>query len=138
LPTEQFQRYVIDPNKAIMERIRKKHPNVPIIAFPRGAGQGYLDFATQTRPNGLSLDSFVNREWACKELPADIVLQGNLDPIILCTDPATIQKETKKMLADFQDRRHNHPMIINLGHGVLKYTPPEHVAHFVACVRGKI
>src|SRR6185295_16596809 len=38
LPDDQFQRWVIAPTQVLVERVRARHPHVPIIGFPRGAG----------------------------------------------------------------------------------------------------
>ena len=38
LSEEAFERWVIDPNKRLVDAIKAAHPNVPVIGFPRGAG----------------------------------------------------------------------------------------------------
>jgi uroporphyrinogen decarboxylase len=58
-------------------------------------------------------------------------LQGNLDPAVLLAPPAVIAQETRKVLRAGRGGPH----IFNLGHGVIRTTPPEHVAHLVEVVQ---
>jgi uroporphyrinogen decarboxylase len=64
-------------------------------------------------------------------VPANIALQGNLDPILLLTGGPAMEKNVRCLLDQMQGR----PFIFNLGHGVLQGTPPENVADLVALVR---
>jgi uroporphyrinogen decarboxylase len=59
-------------------------------------------------------------------------LQGNLDPTILLTTPARIREETRKMLAQVPAGRGH---LANLGHGILKETPPDNAGAFVEAVQ---
>jgi len=58
-------------------------------------------------------------------------LQGNLDPAVLLAPPAIIAQEAQKVLRAGLGGAH----IFNLGHGVIRTTPPEHVACLVEAVR---
>jgi uroporphyrinogen decarboxylase len=59
-------------------------------------------------------------------------VQGNLDPAVLLTDPDTIEAEVAAVLASAGGRPGH---IFNLGHGIDRHTPPEHLAAMVAAVR---
>ena len=67
-------------------------------------------------------------------MPANVTLQGNLDPLLLLEGGAVMEAETRKILAAMEGR----PFVFNLGHGVTPPTPPEHVAKLVDIVRGRI
>ena len=131
LPDKAFKDWVIEPNRRIVAAMRAKYPGIPILAFPRGAGLNYPAFARAVQPNGLSLDTSVPIAGAIKALQGPMALQGNLDPIqLLVGGPAfdAVIDETLKTLA-------GGPTILNLGHGVVPPTPPDHVGALVARVR---
>jgi uroporphyrinogen decarboxylase len=58
-------------------------------------------------------------------------LQGNLDPAVLLASPPVITREAHQVLRSGLGGPH----IFNLGHGVIRTTPPEHVAHLVETVK---
>jgi uroporphyrinogen decarboxylase len=60
-----------------------------------------------------------------------ITLQGNYDPAKLLSPIPVINKEVRKMLADFRGQHH----IANLGHGILPNTPVDHARAFVDAVK---
>src|SRR5260370_8465673 len=51
LPEPAFRRWVIEPTARIVAALRQRHPDVPIIGFPRGAG---LLYPTYFSPTGVS------------------------------------------------------------------------------------
>ena len=66
--------------RRIVERVKGRHPEVPVILFPRGAGLAYARFAEVSGADGLSLDTTVPLGFAA-ELQRRITVQGNLDPV---------------------------------------------------------
>jgi uroporphyrinogen decarboxylase len=132
LPARQFADWVIAPTKRIVDKVRAVHPGAKIIGFPRAATlEGYRRYAVETGVDAVSLDTAVPMEWAARELPRGVVLQGNLDPIALVAGGRALADATDAILGAM----HSRPFIFNLGHGVLPETPPEHVAELVARVR---
>jgi uroporphyrinogen decarboxylase len=124
-------RWSLEPIRAIVMRLKRKRPEVPIIVFPRGIGPGYLDFATAGFAAGLSLDQAIDPHWARDHLQSKAVLQGNLDPQWLVVGGAGMRAATQEILDCFSAG----PAIFNLGHGVVPETPPDHVAELVEMVR---
>ncbi len=59
------------------------------------------------------------------------VLQGNLDPAALLGPIPEIERRTAELLAEGAGGGH----IVNLGHGILKSTPPDHARAFVAAAK---
>ena len=51
-------------------------------------------------------------------------VQGNLDPIVLCADAATIKAQTDQILSSVQGKPGH---IFNLGHGIIPQTPVDNV-----------
>ncbi|TDQ81947.1 uroporphyrinogen decarboxylase [Dongia mobilis] len=124
-------RWCYQPMKAIIDRVRMSHPDVPVIVFPRGAGAGYLDFARQPFMHGLGLDTGVPLDWAFTQLQGRLALQGNLDPQWLVVGGEGMRLAATRIL----DTLGHGPFIFNLGHGIVPETPPEHVAELVELVR---
>lgn len=130
LPEPEFVRWCQQPLQEIVHGIREVHPEVPIIAFPRGAGAMYASLARSVGADGLSLDTTVPLGWAKRELPS-VCLQGNLDPVTLLVGGETLRAEAERVLSTLAGT----PFIFNLGHGVLPETDPAAVAALVDQVR---
>lgn len=126
-----FEEWVIAPNRRIVEALRARYPQVPIIGFPRGAGVMYQRFVDQVRPDGISLDTSVPMGWAAETLQSRACLQGNLDPLALVAGGAAMERSVRRILAAAAGG----PFIFNLGHGIVPQTPPDHVAQLVDLVR---
>jgi len=134
LPAYLFSEWVVRPTKRVVELVREVHPQAKIIGFPRAATlAGYVEYARETGVSVLSLDAGAPMDWATKELPAEIVIQGNLDPIVLLAGGNAMSAAAETILRHTRGR----PFIFNLGHGVLPETPVEHVQALVAEVRAK-
>lgn len=134
LPPAQIKKWVIDPTKKIVEKIRKNHPQIPVICFPRGIGMSYEEFARSVDSQGLALDQSVEKNWAKKNLQENLgkVVQGNLDNFLLAFGSKNeIKKEVENILQAFG----NKPFIFNLGHGILPETPIENVKFLIDLIR---
>lgn len=132
LPDGVFDDWVIAPTKRILGIVRAAKPVAKIIGFPRVATlQGYLRYARETGVNAVSLDTSAPLTWAVENIPRNVALQGNLDPIALIAGDIALTKHVDDILSVARRR----PFIFNLGHGVLPETPPEHVAALVEQVR---
>ena len=132
LPPDEFDRWVIKPAVEIVKRLRASHADVPIIGFPRGAGVQYPAFAERSGVDCVSLDSTLPLDWAAKNLPAGMAVQGNLDNLLLLSGGDVMDRTARDIIDAFADRPH----IFNLGHGILPETPVAHVERLLAVVRG--
>ena len=132
LPARALERWSLEPIRRIVAGLKERHPDVPVIVFPRAVGVGYAVFAERCGADALSLDSSLSLDWAREALGSDVVLQGNLDPVALLVGGEALQGAAGDILEKLEGR----PFIFNLGHGVLPQTPLEHVAELVARVRG--
>jgi uroporphyrinogen decarboxylase len=126
-----FLRWVVAPNAAIVAHLRKTHPTVPVIVFPRGAGLNYRALSQAIEAQGIGLDTGMPVDWARDNLQPRHAVQGNLDPLALVAGGAALARETRRI----RQALGGGPFIFNLGHGVLPETPPEHVADLVRLVR---
>jgi len=132
LAPAQFEQWVIAPTARLVAELRSRHPDVPIIGFPKGAGGKLVAYARETGVNALGLDETVDPVWAAKQLPQRLPLQGNLDPLALIAGGEDLESAVKRILDALADRPH----IFNLGHGILQDTPIAHVEQLISLVKG--
>lgn len=131
LAPDQFERWVIAPTATIVAALKARHPEVPIIGFPKGAGGKLAAYARETGIDALGLDETVDPTWADAILPPELPVQGNLDPLALLAGGAPLDAGVDRILAAFQNRPH----VFNLGHGIGQHTPIAHVERLLARVR---
>ena len=131
LATGGFEDWVIAPNRALVEKVRASVPHVPIIGFPRGAGVLYREFQDRTGVDAVSIDQGLPVTWARDNLQPHGTVQGNLDPFALLAGGDVLDREVDRILDDLSGG----PFVFNLGHGIIKETPPDHVTRLVERVR---
>ncbi len=131
LSPAQFQRWVIAPTERLVKGIHARHPGIPVIGFPKGAGGKLAAYARETGVDALGIDETVDPLWAARELPAGLPVQGNLDPLALIAGGETMRSAVDAIIDAFSDRPH----IFNLGHGILQDTPIGHVEAMLAYVK---
>jgi len=139
LAPDMFRRFALAPAREIVAALKARHPQVPVIGFPRGAGAMYADYARGTGVAAVALDSAVALDWARAELsPAEgragVALQGNLDPMLMVTGGTALTETARRMVAQMRGV----PYVFNLGHGITPDADPEHVAQLVDAVRGPV
>lgn len=126
-----YQKFVVEPTKAIIEKVRAVHPEIKFIGFSRSAGANLVDYVEQTGINGAGLDTAIDRKWAKDNIQSKVAVQGNLDPAILRQGGNVLNSHVNQILEDLGDG----PFIFNCGHGIIKDTPPEHVDQLVKIVK---
>ncbi len=131
LDEDNFDKWVIEPTRAIVDAFKKRHPDIPVIGFPRNSGALTLKYIEKTGIQAVGLDYTVSTDWAADNIPKNTVVQGNLDPMQLLVGGASMEKAALKILDTFADRS----LIFNLGHGVIKETPPENVEKLSQIIR---
>ena len=133
LPADEFHRWCIDPVRALIGKLRMKVPGARVIGFPRGVGAGICSYLQNAAVDAISLDWTVDLEFARTQVPPDVVVQGNLDPMVLLAGGAALDRSVDGIVAAFSGR----PFIFNLGHGVLPQTPIAHVERMIARIRNR-
>lgn len=131
LAPAEFERWVIAPNAAIIAALKRRFPDLPVIGFPKGAGEKLAAYARETQADALALDETIDPFWAARELPANLPVQGNLDPLLLLAGGEELDRQARRILDCFADRPH----VFNLGHGIGQFTPIEHVEQLLGIVR---
>lgn len=132
LAPAEFERWVIAPNARIAAELRRRFPQVPVIGFPKGAGEKLPAYARETGVDAVGMDETIDIAWAARELPEGLPVQGNLDPLLLLAGGNELDTQARRILDIFADRPH----VFNLGHGIGQHTPIEHVEQLLGLVRG--
>lgn len=132
LDEDAFRSWVIEPNRRIVDMVRRERPGAPIIGFPRGAAGMLAEYAQKTGVSCLGLDYATPLGFAASALPPGLGVQGNLDPLRLVVGGAQMEARAEAIISAFANRPH----IFNLGHGIVPETPIAHVERLVAVVKG--
>ena len=128
LAREDYEQFVFPYTERIVNELKKRHPETPIIHF--GVNSAHLLEVN----NRLNVD-VIGLDWKT-EIPfalerVDKSIQGNLDPVALFADEETIEKKVRRILQEgLRARGH----IFNLGHGILPPTDPEKARFLVDTV----
>lgn len=125
-----FRQHVVGPATRIVTELKRRHPGIPVIGFPRLAGLMVGEYAA-TGVNAIGMDTSMDLARAAALLPDGIAMQGNLDPMALVAGGDALFAEVDTVLHAMKGR----PFIFNLGHGIVPQTPPEHVKTLVERVR---
>jgi uroporphyrinogen decarboxylase len=131
LAPAQFERWVIAPNARIAAAIHAARPGIPVIGFPKGAGEKLAAYARETGVDALGLDETIDPVWAAANIPSHLPVQGNLDPLALLAGGEQMESAVRHIIRTFEGRPH----IFNLGHGILQQTPIEHVNALLTMVK---
>lgn len=123
----EFDRWIVEPTARIVARLKDRHPEVPVIGFPRGCGDRYADYASRTGIDGIGIDENVAVDWAARELQPHCTVQGNLSNRLLVAGGKAMDDAIDAILATLGKGR----FVFNLGHGIVPETPPENVARAV-------
>jgi uroporphyrinogen decarboxylase len=129
----EFERWCIEPTRAIVELVRHAEPSARIIGFPKGAGLRLKRYAETTGVDGVGLDWTVPLDVGRAELQPLVAVQGNLDPAVLLAGGDGLAAAVDRILDALTAGR----FIFNLGHGILPQTPIPHVEEMIARVRGR-
>jgi len=131
LEGDDFDRYCLKPAKEIIGALKARYPHVPVIAFPRQAGNGYIGFAKATGADCVAIDNSVSAEWAAEHVQVDGCVQGNLAPGHMVTGGEELVHETRRIVKAFSGGPH----IFNLGHGITPDADPDNVQRMIDAIR---
>ena len=132
LQGEAFERWAIEPARRIAAAIAERHPGVPFIAFPRGAGERYAGLHSAIGASCIALDDGVDAAWGAKVVQVGGCVQGNLASRHLVTGGEALVRETRSVVDAFRGGPH----IFNLGHGITPDADPDNVSRMLEAVRG--
>jgi uroporphyrinogen decarboxylase len=131
LPPNQFETWVVAPNAAIVAALRKSHPQIPMIGFPRGGASCAAQFLRSVHVNALAVEETADLEKLLPEIPRSVAVQGNLDPLLLQAGGPQMKSDIRRIISTLKGRPH----IFNLGHGISQFTPIAHVEEALRIIR---
>lgn len=132
LTPELYRRHSLAPMASIVQQLKRTHneQTIPVILFSKGANHSLVEIAA-TGTDAVGLDWTINIGDAKKLVGDKVALQGNLDPTVLYSSPATIREEVKKIITDYAAPSGH---VFNLGHGIHPGIDPNNVKTLVDCV----
>jgi uroporphyrinogen decarboxylase len=133
LAEDVFERIVIRPHTAIIDKVRAAGVDVPFIGFPRGAGAQVETYAARVPVQAVGLDTQATAVLGQRIQEGGKAIQGALDNLLLRAGGPALDARVDALIAQWNDG----PYIFNLGHGVLPDTPIEHIEHVIRRVTGK-
>ncbi len=128
---DDFEKYALEPCRQITAALKARHPNVPVIGFPREAKEKYVGFAKATGVDCVALDNSVDPEWAAQHVQTDGCVQGNLASRHMVTGGQELVDDTRRIVQAFGKGAH----VFNLGHGITPDANPDHVQLMIDTVR---
>lgn len=131
LKGEDFVNYALKPAAKITQALKQRHPGIPVIAFPREAGDGYIGFAKATGADCIAVDNSVSAEWVAQNVQPDSCVQGNLASSHMVTGGDALIQETKRIVNALKGGPH----IFNLGHGITPDANPDNVQIMINTIR---
>jgi len=131
LKGDDFVKYALNPAAKITQALKQCHPGIPVIAFPREAGEGYIGFAKATGADCIAIDNSVSTEWVAQNVQPDSCVQGNLASSHMVTGGDDLIIETKRIVNALKGGPH----IFNLGHGITPDANPDNVQIMIDTVR---
>lgn len=130
LTPRDYEAFSLRNMNQIVNDLKQKHPQIPVILFTKNGGQ-CLEAMAEGGCDALGIDWTTDLGQARKRVGNKVALQGNMDPAILYSDFSRIEQEVRNVLNAYgQGTGH----IFNLGHGVQLDTPPENVEFLVDAV----
>lgn len=134
LKGQDFDDFALAPARKIIQALKNRHPHIPIIAFPREAGNRYVGFAKATGADCVAIDNSVSAEWVAEHVQIDGCVQGNLASSHMVTGGQELVNETRRIVRALS----NGPHIFNLGHGITPDADPDNVQLMIDTVRDTV
>lgn len=129
LDAAEIEAWVIKPTRRLVSLLRNQNIDTPIIGFPRGV-KDYAAYASATGVTALQLDTDVPLATG-QQLARQLPVQGWIDPEALLAGGAILDAAVDRLKHGMAGL----PWLCNLGHGVIKETPPAHVTQLVERLR---
>jgi uroporphyrinogen decarboxylase len=131
LSHHSFQEFSLAYLETLLNGI--KGTGIPTLLFCRGSSV-FAPQLAKLSPAGIGLDWNCNMKKMRSCIPAQIALQGNLDPDFLYAPLPRIEAEVQRHLKEMEG---DTGFIVNLGHGLPPDVSEEAVRTFVNCVKSQ-
>ena len=131
LNDQDFIDFSIKPMQRTIAALKEKHPDTPVIAFPRGAGTRYAALHADIGADCIAIDDAVDASWAATNVQNGGCVQGNLKSSHMVTGGDALVSETRRIVKSLNQGPH----IFNLGHGITPDADPENVTLMIDTIR---
>jgi len=131
LQDADFVDFSIKPMQQITAALKARHPDTPVIAFPRGAGTRYAGLHADIGADCIAIDDAVDASWAAAHVQTGGCVQGNLKSSHMVTGGGALVSETRRIVKALNQGPH----IFNLGHGITPDADPENVTLMIDTIR---
>ena len=131
LDNEDYDDFIIKPNKIISDEMKVYSKKVKIIHFPRGSKQNYVNFVKSVYCDVISVDEEFPNKLLKIAKTKGITIQGNLNPLNLVEGGIKMKENVISVLEKFKENDH----IFNLSHGIVPQTNLLHVEETIKIVR---
>jgi uroporphyrinogen decarboxylase len=91
------QRWSAEPVRRIVEGVKARHPQTPVIAFIRGADAHLPKLTQMIGADGYGIDTALDPAWAVAQTESNVPLQGNLDPLVLVAGGEALDREVDSL-----------------------------------------
>ena len=139
LSTENYQIYSLEYMQKFVSALKsdEQTKHIPVVLFTKGGGP-WLEMMAATGCDGLGLDWTVDVADAKARVGDKVVLQGNMDPVVMSTNPEVVRQQAGAVLAGYGVHdESNKGHIFNLGHGIQPHAKPENMAALVDYVQSQ-
>ena len=131
IPNRYWVQFGIEPTRLIVEKLRKKNVQCPVIGFPFKSGEMLIQYSYESSADIISIDWKTSLDWAIKNINQDVITQGNMDPILLSSDNIiAIKNEVNRILNVSEKRCH----IFNVGHGLTPEVKIDNVKYVIKLI----
>ena len=131
IPNRYWVQFGIEPTRLIVEKLRKKNVQCPVIGFPFKSGEMLIQYSYESSADIISIDWKTSLDWAIKNINQDVITQGNMDPILLSSDNLiAIKNEVNRILNISEKRCH----IFNVGHGLTPEVKIDNVKYVIKLI----
>lgn len=129
LSWDDYNEFSHQYNKYIISKLNRK--GIPVISFCKGSSV-FAPLMAEAKPDVISVDWNADLLNIKNSLPANIAVQGNLDPFLLYADKKVIKERIHRLF----DRMKGTPgFIFNLGHGIMPDIPFDNVKFAIDTVK---
>jgi uroporphyrinogen decarboxylase len=130
LSPKDYDEFAAPYQKMVIDKIKAKNPNVPVIIYINKSG-ALLERMAKSGADIVSLDWTVSLEEGRRRVGEEMGIQGNLDPAVLLGSQESIKERTHDILKQGKGYKH----VMNLGHGIEACTSEENAKFFIDTVK---
>src|SRR5690606_18469796 len=123
----EYEDNILPHMKHIVSNLKSAHPNVPVILYSQPTNH-IVDLMAASGANAVSVDWRTPLSEIAKKIPANVSIQGNVDPIVMTLDWDNAKPFITRILEDAKRAEILPRLIFNVGHGVTPHTKPDTIA----------